>query len=83
MSARDTTPDAQAFRTELHRKMTPGQRLEIAMQLSEATRQTALASIRHRHPEYDDDQARMALFRLLLGDDLFRRAYPTAPVLDP
>jgi hypothetical protein len=83
MSARDTTPDAQAFRAELYRAMTPGRRCEIAVELSVATRETSLANIRRRHAEYDDRQATLALFRLLLGDELFRRAYPHAPLLAP
>jgi hypothetical protein len=32
-------------------------------------------NIRARHPEYDARQARMALYRLLVGDELFRRAW--------
>ena len=81
--ARDTTEDAAAVQTELYRRMSAAQRCEIAAQLSAATREIALDGIRRRHPAYDDAQQRMALFRLLLGDDLFRRAWPGHPLLDP
>jgi hypothetical protein len=80
---RDTTPDAEAVQTEIYRRMTPAERCEIAAQLSESTRATTLANIRRRHPDYGDLQARLALFRLLLGDDLFTRAWPGAPLLPP
>jgi hypothetical protein len=36
-----------------------------------------------RHPAYDEYQARMALYRLLVGDELFRRAWPAEPLLAP
>ena len=44
-------------------------------------RATALAGIRARHPNYDDATARGALFRLLIGDEPFRRAWPAAPLV--
>ena len=39
--------------------------------------------IRARHPSYDEPTARWALFRMLVGDALFRRAWPHAPLVDP
>jgi hypothetical protein len=42
-----------------------------------------LAGIRARHPDYDDATARWALFRLLIGDGLFVRAWPHAPLVAP
>ena len=46
-------------------------------------RAITLAAIRQRHPEYDDTSARWALFRLLVGDELFQKAWPHAPLLAP
>jgi hypothetical protein len=63
--------------------MSPGQRSELALEMSNQARKIALDAIRHRHPGYDDAEARWALFRLLLGDELFRRAWPRAPLLRP
>ncbi len=83
MSARDTTPDAAAVRTALYRSMTTEQRCEIAAQMSAMTRTIALENIQCRHPGYDEHEARMALYRLLLGDDLFSRAWPGEPLLAP
>jgi hypothetical protein len=63
--------------------MSPARRCELAVELSAMTRTIALESIQRRHPGYDDREARLALFRLLLGDELFRRAWPDAPLLAP
>jgi hypothetical protein len=51
--------------------------------MSIAARQIARAGIRSRHPEYSEDELRFALFRLLLGDALFERTWPDAPLLAP
>lgn len=83
MSARDTTPDAAAVRTAIYRRMTPDQRCVIAAEMSAMTRSIALENIQDRHPTYDEHQARMALYRLLVGDDLFRRAWPGEALLAP
>jgi hypothetical protein len=51
--------------------------------MSLAARATTLAGIRARHPEYDDGTARWALFRLLVGDALFERVWPSARLVAP
>lgn len=79
----DTTPDAANVRRAIYRRMAPAQRCAIAARMSADARAIALAGIRRRHPEYDDDQARLALFRLVLGDEMFCRVWPGAAVLDP
>ena len=81
--SRDTTPDADAVHLEVIRTTPPERRAAEAYAMSMAARAIALAGIRSRHPDYSDDQARYALFRLLVGDDLYRRAWPRAPVLAP
>lgn len=79
----DTTPDAARVQLEVYRRMSGAQRLAIAIQLSADTRSLTLAGIRHRHPDYDEATARLALFRVLLGDELFRRVYPALPLVAP
>jgi len=63
--------------------MPVGRGIELAARLSEDARVMALAGIRQRHPDYDDSHARYALFRLLVGDELFCRAWPDAPLVAP
>jgi len=81
--SRDTTADADAVQLRLYRAMSSGQRTSIGNQMSIDARLTALAAIRARHPAYDEPTARWALFRMLVGDELFKRAWPTAPLIDP
>ena len=44
--------------------------------MSESLREVVAAGVRHRHPEYDEKQVRLAVIRLALGDDLFHKVYP-------
>jgi hypothetical protein len=80
---RDTSPTAAEIQTALYRRMTPGRRCELAVEMSVAARRIALEGIRRRHPEYTPEQARFALFRVLVGDELFGKAWPAAPLLAP
>ena len=80
---KDTTSAAAEMRAALLRRMTSDERTELAAELSMAMRAVALDGIRARHPGYDERQAQLALFRLLVGDELFRRAWPNEPLLAP
>ena len=80
---RDTSPDAAEVQTAIYRRMTPSRRCELAAELSAAARRIALDGIQRRHPDYTLEQARFALFRVLVGDELFRKAWPSAPLLAP
>lgn len=83
MRAADTSPDADAVQLAVLRAMTPSQRMQIAFDMSDAARQTALDGIRARHPDYDHATAIRALVRLLYGDDLCRRVWPALPLPEP
>lgn len=83
MSSRDTTPDAAAVQTAIYRRMTSDQRTQLGAEMSAMARAIARENIQRRHPEYGAHQVRMALYRLLLGDELFRRAWPKEPLLAP
>ena len=71
------------MRLAIYQRMLPAQRCAMAARMSVDARAIALAGIRHRHPEYDERQARMALFKLLLGDAMVRRVWPGVVALDP
>ncbi len=83
MRSMDTSPEAHAAQLEVYRRLGPEGRLELALRMSEAVRLTSAAGIRDRHPEYSEAEVRWALFRLIHGDDLFRKAWPDAPLLAP
>lgn len=72
----DTTPEAHAVQVEMFRRMAPADKLKMAMRMSDGARELACAGVRLRHPEYTDDEARLAVNRLMLGDTLFAQAFP-------
>lgn len=61
--------------------MTAAARIAIADRMSEDVRAIAAAGIRARHPEYDDATVLAAQRRVLVGDVLFRAAWPGAPLV--
>jgi hypothetical protein len=81
--ASDTSADADAAQLEAYRRMGGAGRLEIAFRLTRLARITTEAGIRSRHPDYDDAHVKLALARLLYGDDLVRSAWPDRPLVDP
>jgi hypothetical protein len=83
MRPRDTSLAVHEAQIERYRRMTPAERVALAVEMSEDTRAIAAAGIRARHPSYSTSDVRYALLRLLLGDELFRRAWPHAPLLPP
>jgi hypothetical protein len=76
----DTTPEAAAVQLEVYRRMSPVQRLEIALEMGDSLRRLSAAGVRRRHPEYTEEQVRLAVIRLSLGEELFRKAYPGVDV---
>lgn len=83
MKPADTSAEAHAVQIAILRRMGPVKRLERALEMSDEARRITADGIRSRHPGYNEQQVRHALFRLTLGDKLFRAAWPHAPLLDP
>ena len=83
MRSRDTSAAAHEAQLRVYRRMTPEQRSELAMKLSEDVRELARGGIRARHPEYGARDVELALLRILYGDELVRRAYPLEPLRAP
>jgi hypothetical protein len=72
----DTTPEAWRVQVEVYRRMSPSRRLELACQMTDSLRRVVAAGVRARHPEYSEEQVRLAFARLWLGDDLFCKVHP-------
>ncbi len=83
MIPHDTTAEAFDVQTEAYRRMSPEARVAILARMSEEMREVALAGIRGRHPEYSEEEARQALYRLLLGDTLVRAVWADRRLVDP
>jgi hypothetical protein len=77
-TATDTSPEAQAFQLNIFRQMTPEGRLQAAMDLAQTSRQLLAQGVLQRHPEYSQEEARLAVIRLVLGKELFAKTYATA-----
>lgn len=81
---RDTTPEAAARQQEILNKLGGSRRVEVAFELSQAMRETAMAGIRSRQPHYSDRQVVLAYAKMTLGDKLFREAFADeAHLVDP
>jgi hypothetical protein len=76
----DTTPEAALVQLEIYRRMLPSRRMEIALELSESLRKVVAGGVRRRHPDYTDDQVRLAVIRIYLGEKLFSQVYPGVDV---
>lgn len=81
--AADTSPDADAVQVEAYRRMGGAERVQVMFRLTEMARGTTEVGIRKRHPEYDDERVKLALARLLHGDELVRRAWPGRELVEP
>lgn len=66
----DTSPDAWRAHIEVLRRLSGPERVAKAFDLSEAARAVSEAGIRHRHPDWSDEQVRDALMELLIGPPL-------------
>ncbi len=76
----DTTPEAWRVLVEIYRRMPPSRRLELACGMTDSLRRVVAAGVRARHPEYSEEQVRLAFARLWLGDNLFRQVHPGVEV---
>lgn len=81
--AEDTTREAHEAQLAAYRRMGGAGRAAIVFRLNELARKAAESGIRDRHPGYSDEQVRLALARLRLGDELTRAVWPDAPLVDP
>ncbi len=83
MTRSDTSEEAAAVLRERTRRLTHSQRVEEGIALCKLSRQMMRAGIRMRHPDYDDEHVEMALARLLWGDELYGKARPDWPMVQP
>jgi hypothetical protein len=68
-----------SVQVERYRQMSPQRKLELVFQTYEAGRELAMAGLRQRHPEADEEGLRRLWAQQHLGDDLYDAVYG-APV---
>ncbi len=83
MAALDTPDEVSHIQIGVYRRMSPGARLRLGLELTEMSRRLLVEGVRRRHPDYDEEQVRLASIRLWLGPELFRSAYPGRRELEP
>ncbi len=72
----DTTREASRRYFDALRRLTPSQRADRVAELNANARSLCESGVRARHPEYTEDQVRLAIVRILLGRKLFARVHP-------
>ncbi|HVH87191.1 MAG TPA: hypothetical protein VM912_10730 [Terriglobales bacterium] len=63
----DTSPRAAAIQRDTFRRMTTSERLRMALEMSESMRNVAMAGLRSRRPDLDEDGLRRELMRIMYG----------------
>lgn len=71
----DTQPDIERLRSDLLRRMSPAQKLELLGGLNDLLRQTALAGLRRQFPHASEAAIRRRLADRLLGPELAEQVY--------
>jgi len=69
--------EPNAIMWEALRKQGFDGRVKMTFELSNNLRRVTEAGVRHRHPDYDDRRVRLAAFKLAIGSELFKLAYPS------
>lgn len=67
---RDTSATARAAQIAALRRLTPPDRVALALELSDEVRELVASGVRERHPEYSRRQVDDAVRRIFLGPEL-------------
>lgn len=70
MRSRDTSDAASGVQLAVYRSMSPTRRLELALSMSDEVMAVTTAGIRHRHPDFTEDEVLLELHRILGHDEL-------------
>ena len=70
---RDTDLKTARAHISILRGKTPSERVQMAMELSDSVRETCIAGIKKRHPDYSGEEVKLEVLRLSIGEDLFNQ----------
>lgn len=76
MRSRDTSADANAAQRAAQQRLGPARRVELAFEMSEQARALSIQGALKREPGLSTEEARARLLRRMLGDALYRAAWP-------
>jgi hypothetical protein len=74
----DTTPEAWKVFLDIQRRLTPGEKIQRALDWSGMIRQFVEADLRQRYPSADGHEVLLRYARRTLGAELFHKAYGDA-----
>ncbi|MGH7563405.1 MAG: hypothetical protein ACREK5_03165 [Gemmatimonadota bacterium] len=60
---RDTSPEAEAIQTSIHRQLSGADRLRMALEMSLAARELSLSRLRSQHPDWSELELKRELLR--------------------
>ncbi len=72
----DTSEEVDRIQFDIFRNMSEDQRQQRAAELIRSCRELQEQGVRIRHPNYTDDEVRIAAIRMRLTEELFQKAYP-------
>lgn len=75
MISRDTSKQSDAAVTQLYRKMTTAKKAELLFDAMRMGQQLAMAGLRQRHPDADEQQIWHLWARQHLGAKLYEEVY--------
>ena len=70
---RDTDLKTARAHISILRSKTPSERVQMAMELSDSVRETCIAGIKKRHPDYSAEEVNLSVLCVLIGEDLFNQ----------
>lgn len=76
----DTTLEAYRVQIQALRKMGPEGRLRLMFTASANLREICASGVRMRHPDYTEEQIRLAVTRLVVGETVFKKLLPWATI---
>jgi hypothetical protein len=76
----DTSQTAANVQAETLRRIGLSGRAELTFQLCDNLREITKAGIRHRHPDYTEQQVTQAYLRLILEPELFEQVFPNCEI---
>lgn len=68
---------------QIYDRMSPDQMGRLTFELSALCKELQAVGVRARHPDYSEDDVRLAVIRIHLGDELFQRVYPRSADIVP
>jgi len=77
----DTSKEAAAVQRQALRDMGLEGRARLTFQLCDQLREVTKAGIRHRHPDYTEQQVTQAYLRLICDEKLFQDMFPGCEIV--